>query len=198
MRQRARTSSSQPSHETTPCNSALVNMALHDHYGIICVIADDGRVWCEHIDFVLGRIAEVRPDTVQYLGGRLAAFASFVDGVGVEGGFVLGEHQNAASGYIALKAVANNNVEDMRYTIAHELAHACHLLRAADMDAAQGTKTDFTHRQREEAADKIVADDWGLPVPERAEMKPGGVYDLVDALNAIQTENTKEKTKQGD
>ena len=170
-------------------------MALHDHHGIICFIADDGRAWCEHIDFVLARIAEVRPDAVQYLRDRLACFISFIDGVGAEGGFVLHAEQNPATGYIALKAVPNNNVEDMRYTIAHESAHACHLFRAADMDAAQGTKTEFTHRQREEAADKIVADDWGLPVPERADMK---VYDLVDALNVIQAEDAKKKTEQGD
>src|SRR5688572_22628340 len=108
--------------------------------------------------------------------GPVSVLYSFIDGVGAEGGFVLHAEENPAAGYIALKAVPNNNVEDMRYTIAHELAHACHLFRAADMDAAQGTKTEFTHRQREEAADKIVADDWGLPVPERADMK---VYDLV-------------------
>jgi hypothetical protein len=60
------------------------------------------------------------------------------------------------------------------------------------------TKTEFTHRQREDTADKIVADDWGLPVPARADMKPGGVYDLVDALNVIQAEDAKKKTEQGD
>ena len=140
-------------------------MALHDHHGIICCIADDGRAWCEHIDFVLTRIAGARPDAIQYLRDRLAGFDSFLDGGGAEGGFVLHADQTPAAGYIALKAVPNNNVEDMRYTIAHELAHACHLLRAADMDAAQGTKTEFTHRQREDTADKIVADDWRLPVP---------------------------------
>jgi hypothetical protein len=169
-------------------------MALHDHHDIICFIADDGRAWCEHIDSVLARIAEVRPDAVQYLRDRLGCFISLVDGVGAEGGFVLHAEQNPAAGYIALKAVPNNNVEDMRYTIAHELAHACHLLRAADMDAAQGTRTEVTHRQREEIADKIVGDDWGLLVPARADMKPGGVYDLVDALNVIQAEDAKKKT----
>jgi hypothetical protein len=120
-------------------------------------------------------------------------FISFVDGVGAERGFVLHAEQNPAAEFIALKAVPNNNVEDMRYTIAHELAHACHLLRTADMDAAQGTTTEFTHRQREDTADKIVADDWGLPVPAREDMKPGGVYDLVDALNVIQAEDAKKK-----
>jgi hypothetical protein len=38
----------------------------------------------------------------------------------------------------------------------------------------------------------------GLPVPARADMKPGGVYDLADALNAIQAENEKKKTEQVD
>ena len=164
----------------------------------MCFIADDGRAWCEHIDFVLARIAEVRPDAVQYLWDRLVCFASFVDGVGAEGGFVLHADQNPAAGFIALKAVPNNNVEDMRYTIAHELAHACHLLRATDTDAAQGTKTEFTHRQREDTADKIVADDWGLPIPARPDMKPGGVYDLLDALNVIRADDAKKKTGQGD
>ena len=45
---------------------------------------------------------------------------------------------------------------------------------------------------------KIVADDWGLPVRERADMKPGGLYDLVDALNVVQAENANKKTEQGD
>lgn len=170
-------------------------MALHEHHGIICFIGADGQAWCEHIDFVLARIGEVRSDAVQYLRNRLACFISFNDGVGAEGGFVFHAEENPPAGYIALKAVPNNSVEDMRYTIAHELAHACHLFRAADMDAAQGTKIEFTHRQREAAADKIVSDDWGLPVPERADMK---MYDLVDALNVIQAENAKDKTEQGD
>jgi len=173
-------------------------MALHDHHEIACFIADDGRAWCEHIDFVLARIAEVRPDAVQYLRDRLWCFISLVDGVGAEGGFDLHNEQNPAAGFIALKAVPNNDVQDMRYTIAHELAHACHLLRAADMDAAQGTRTEFTHRQREETADKMVADDWGLPVPARADMELGGVYDLVDAINVIQAKNATNKTEQGD
>ncbi len=168
-------------------------MALHDHRGIICAITDDGRAWCEHIDFVFTRIAEAQPDAVHYLQDRLVGFGSFIDGIGAEGGFVLHAEENPARGYIALKAVPNNNAEDMRYTIAHELAHAHHLLRAADMDVARGTKTEFTHRQREQAADKIVAD-WGLPVPERAHMK---LYDVVDALNAIQAEHSREKTEQG-
>jgi hypothetical protein len=133
-----------------------------------------------------------------YLRDRLACFISFIEGVGADGGFVLHAKQVPAAGYIALKAVPNNNVEDMRYTIAHELAHACHLFRAADIDAAQGTNTEFTHRQREEAADKIVADDWGLHVPEGEDMKPGGLYDLVDALNVIEAENAKNKTEQED
>jgi hypothetical protein len=172
-------------------------MALHDHHGIICCIADDGRAWCEHIDFVLARIAEARPDAAQYLRDRLACFISFIEGVGAEGGFVLHAEHNPALGYIALKAAPNNDVEDMRYTIAHELAHACHLFRAADVDTAQGTKTEFTHRQREQAADKIVADDWGLAVPDRADMKPGGLYDVVDALKVLQAD-AKNKTEQND
>ncbi len=171
-----------------------------------CIIATNGarpehlsplparRARTAHIDFVLTRIAELQPDVVQYLQNRLAGFGSFIDGIGAEGGFVLHAEENPAKGYIALKAVPNNNVEDMRYTIAHELAHAYHRIRAADMDAAQGTKTEFTQRQLEEAADKIVADDWGLPVPLR-DMK---AYDLVDALNVIQAENAKKKTEQGD
>jgi hypothetical protein len=167
-------------------------MAIHDHHGIDCFIADDGLAWCEHIDFVLSRIAEVRPDAVQYLRDRLACFISFIDGVGAEGGFVHHADENPSVGYIALKAVPNNDVEDMRYTIAQELAHACHLFRAADMDAAQGTKTEFTHRQREEAADRIVAE-WGLHVPERADMK---LYDLLDALDAMQAEEEKKKTEE--
>lgn len=135
-------------------------MPIHGHHGILCAIADDGLAWCEHIDFVLARIIEVRPDAVQFLQQRLGGFGSVVNGIPGEGGFELHADQNPAGGLIGLKAVPNDNVEDMRYTIAHELAHACHLLRAADADAAQGMKTEFTQRQREEAADKMVAEDY--------------------------------------
>jgi hypothetical protein len=165
-------------------------MALHDHYGIFCGVADSDRNWCEHIEFVLTHIAQRRPDAVRYLRERLA-FGSAIDAVPGKGAFILNTGDSPATGCIALKPVANDDVEDMRYTIAHELAHAYHLLGASDIDAEQGTKTEFTQRQREEAADKIVADDWALVVPDR-DMAP---YDLIDAIDVIQAQNSKKKTE---
>ena len=164
----------------------------HHHHGIRCDFIDDS-LWCEPIEHVLAHIAATNDSDYRFIRDRIGKFCGLdfvfeqeiiekvrsgvTDIYAPTAAFALVPgHRN---GYVELTAIDIRVPADpqaRRCCIAHELAHACDILRALD---ATGNVPRLTHRENEERADRLVRD-WGVACPNRQEMRPGGWYDRAD------------------